>query len=173
MWEALQSLIVGLLAPAGIWFGWFLQRRDKQEDRTHRRSEILREKAEQIYSEIEAVQERSSRAVFTALRDVHGMKDEDAKPFDIGMDRLKSLLMMYFPEAAPIIAEYDREIVGPINSHSERFAAVKLKTHLPIQDKLREVKQSALTCTDERNSIVIRFLAKTRAFMDSEVQKLF
>jgi hypothetical protein len=173
MWNFFQGALVALLAPTGIWFGWFLQRREKAEDRRHARKDLLREKAERIYLEIEAAQDRSVAYVFRCLADSHGkLTDGESLGPAPNIHRLTALLHMYFPGADDLISNYDIANFNPIQKHSARFQEITDDPAVDTSEKLKRVKESQVECAKETNTTMIEFLGAMRVFMNVEVRKL-
>ena len=169
----LEKAFVALLAPAGIWFGWFLQKKDKAEDRAQRQQEWLRQKAEEVYAELSAVQDASKVALLHALRDFQGTLDEPPgfSP-DVKFDRLNALLWMYFPGAEQIMVGYTSAIHESATRHSELFAKVQADQSLPVEEKLKRVKQSILEQAQANQRLTTETVGKLTVFMNHEVKKL-
>lgn len=168
-----ERAFVLLLAPAGIWFGWFLQRRDKKQDREHRQRERLRDKAEEVFAELSAVQDSSKAVVLHALRDFHGGLSEqiDFAP-TVQLDRLRALLYMYFPGAEETLYAHAQAAYELSKRHSELIAEVQADQALNPEERLRRVKQSQLDTAQETNTLVMETVGKVSVFMSAEVKKL-
>ena len=112
--------------------------------------------------------------VTNALRDLHGKlpPDEVVAAVTNRIDRLKALLHMYFPDASPLLAEYDQATFAPVAKHSETFKEIEAKPDLTLDQKLAKVKRSKVDCETAITSITTETLVKIRSFMNAEVKKL-
>ncbi|WP_028970337.1 hypothetical protein [Sphingomonas sp. URHD0057] len=169
----LEKAFVVLLAPAGIWFGWLLQHKDKAEDRAQQQQERLRDKAEEIYAELSAVQDVSKAALLHALRDLQGtLEGPPGFSPDVKFDRLNALLWMYFPGAEQIMVNHTSAIYESAKKHSELFAKVQGDQSLAVEEKLKRVKQSTLDQAKANQALTTETVAKLTMFMNQEVKKL-
>lgn len=171
MWEALQSIVIGLLAPGGVWLGWLLQHRDKASERERDTNELLRAKAEEIYQEIEAVRERNYAAVMDAVVYIY-KADAELGELAPSLGRLKALVHMYFPGGAPLLAQYDIAVDGPIKALSETINEINADDKKPLADRLKQTKEARLECVQKASNVLIELLTKLTAFMNDEVKKL-
>ena len=131
-----ELMIPGAFALGGVWLQKQLSQREKATDRQEARRALLREKAEEIYLEIELAQERTMASVMTAIKDLHGAIPSENLPVKANLnriDRLKALLHMYFPNAAPILSEFEKASYGPIAKHAETFNELR---HGPLSELL-------------------------------------
>jgi len=169
----LEKAFVVLLAPAGIWFGWFLQHKDKAEDRAQGQQERLRDKAEEVYAELSAVQDASKAALLHALRDHQGtLEGPPGFSPDVKFDRLSALLWMYFPGAEQIMVDHTSAIYESAKKHSELFAKVEADQSLAVEEKLKRIKQSTLDKAKADQKLTTETVAKLTMFMNQEVKKL-
>jgi hypothetical protein len=168
-----EKVFVLLLAPAGIWFGWYLQRKDKAEDQARRQQEQLRAKAEEVFAELSAIQTAAKDAVLHALRDLQG-KLEGPPGFspEVSFDRLNALLWMYFPGAEQIMVDYARGISESATKHSELFAEMEANPGLTLEEKLKRIKQSSLDTANADLTLTIKTVSELRMFMSEQVKKL-
>ena len=173
MWAAVQSLLIGLLALAGVWFGWYLQRCDKSDARAERTLEILRGKAEEIYELLQTCINESKTATFHAIEDANGLAP-GGRPVDHlpSLDRLKALVTMYFPSARPIIEELDRKIFPSLTQHAKLIADLIEKEDLEISDKVHRMRNSQLELARITASETVVAMMKLRGFMDGVVPNL-
>jgi hypothetical protein len=166
--ELLKTALIGLLGPAGIWFGWWLRQRDKKTDRDEKRRELLRNKAEEIYGEIDRVVARSGEVVVWALDDLSG-RAERPKPQPEIANRLKALLRMYFPASEPLLKAFEQAVSDAMNGAYGRDEAIRL---LPHDDQLDAMKKNHYEMVQEVHESIITLLRGTYSLMNKEVPAL-
>jgi hypothetical protein len=166
--ELLKTALVGLLGPAGIRFGWWLQQRDKKTDRQEKRRELLRNQAEEIYGEIDRVVAPSGAVVMWALDDI-SCGAEGPKPAPEIANRLKALLRMYFPASDPLLTDFERSVSDAMNAAHRRDEAIRL---LPHDDQVLAMKKNHYEMVQEVHASIITLLRGTYSLMNKEVPAL-
>lgn len=170
MWDALQSLAIGLLAPLGLLLGWWLQRKDKTGDRLHARNELLRQKAEEIFAETKRVEERMQAAIMQAIEDAHNAPRTVPETISlIRMDRLKTLLRMYFPESDELLEGYTTRLNGALNPSRQVTGA---PAHPDPATHLRNLREARLASAQQCTEITIEMMTVLRHFMVGQTRNL-
>jgi hypothetical protein len=86
------------------------------------------------------------------------------------LGRLRSLVHMYFPAGAAVLAEYDIAIHPPVKVLRDTIAAIG--SDVTVDERLKISKEARVKCVQEASDIMIEFLHKVTVFMNGEVKKL-
>lgn len=103
-----STLIGGLLALAGAFIGPFLQRKHDRWLARRADDQTLRQKAEELFSELDALADKSGKA---SIRVVERLKNEalDTIPLpDLG--HVRALAIIYFPKLLPHLDQFQTDI---------------------------------------------------------------
>jgi hypothetical protein len=171
MWETLQAIVIGLLAPGGIWLGWYLQRRDKRSESDREKKALLRQKAEQIYEEIEAVRKRNDAALMGAI-EYQFRPNTELPELTPALGRLRALVNMYFPDGTRLIADYDIAVHKPIKAFGDAIADIESNQEMPVNERLQAMKEARTKCVKEASELLIKLLGELTFFMNDEVGTL-
>lgn len=104
----LSTLIGGFLALLGAFAGPFLQRKHDRWLAMRADHQILREKAEELFNELDSLGDQSARA---SIRILERLKDDnlDALPVpDLG--RIRAISTVYFPKLLPCLDSYQVDL---------------------------------------------------------------
>lgn len=165
--EIVKDLLLIFLGPAGIWFGWALQRTDKKAERAYLRQQLLRTKAEEIYFECDALIGKHTEEVLKNQENVRNATNEY-----IGItnaSKLKMLIRMYFPDAEHLAAEYEGNIRELTNRMRQR---AKEASNLTAEQSLKRYREDGSISARERFDIGLDFAMKLRNFMDVAAKEL-
>lgn len=164
----LRDLLLAFIGPLGIFLGWWLPRRDKEADRQLARDNLLREKAVEIYGELDRVQQQShllaSRAALYYTRGPESPTD----PIFVEFGKLRGLMLIYFPSSASIFTDHDKESMEGQKALRE---AVKAQAEDGFDEKkARQLVVMAAATTQAVNTSTLRRLQE---FMDKASASLF
>jgi hypothetical protein len=97
----IATLIGGLLALAGAFIGPFLQRKHDRWLAQRADEGLLRDKAEQLFQELDRIQAQSRLSMSSILASVKNPLTEIVPMPDLG--RVRAIISVYFPTASPIV----------------------------------------------------------------------
>jgi hypothetical protein len=167
MFQLLASAAFGLAAGLiGTGFQAHLQRKEKTEDRLERRREQKREKAELIFRELSDLVKNYRDHVVHAMQ-LLTQKDPPLAPQSPSNARVTALLLVYFPECAPILDKFDadmRKIVEEIGKEVREAA----KAVEP--DKIKGLH---LILAQESANRANQFSEELRPALKAEIDKLW
>jgi hypothetical protein len=124
----LQTLLGGLLALGGALVGPFLQRKHDRWLAQREDQHLLREKAQELFDEIDRMVSQSAASCTSALV---RMKDEGAQIVPVPqLGRIRTICAIYFPAVLPHIAMFESD-------------------HREYLMKVREIMEEALKQGDE------------------------
>lgn len=125
MKEFLLVMLGGLLTLGGSTAGPFFQNRQQRFDAKRQDLAILRDRAQDIFDEIDIVVRKSQLASISALQslaDRHGNQPEVPEPVaDLG--RLRGLVAIYYPSALPILTQFELQNVNLLESVQKEFTS--------------------------------------------------
>ena len=105
-----STLIGGLLALAGAFVGPFLQRKHDKWLARLTDHQTLRQKAEELFAELDAVTHISGKA---SLRTVERLQDGTLEAISLpDLGRVRALATVYFPKLLPHLDQFQTEING-------------------------------------------------------------
>jgi hypothetical protein len=170
MVELLVTGLFGLLAGlGGVTLQSWLQRRDKDVDRQDRRRELLRSKAEEVFTEADLAVERVHEAYMQAIEDVHGQARTTPTLSLTPTGRLKALLGMYFPESDECVSTYAKRT----------FAAFQKQTELnedaakhPAEATLKLMREARMKTAEECMSATIELANNAKRLMQGLARTL-
>jgi len=165
--ELLRDLLLASIGPLGIFLGWWLPRRDKTEDRTERKLNLRREKAEEIYKEIELASLGSQRASSQAIR-ILKPGDEPLEPVVNSIGKLRGLIAIYFPSGNHFFVDYDKKGIENAQWLRKQLESGPNKS-LPGADTIRTVTFGHVAIAQ---TATVALLTAVRQFMDEEVKSL-
>ena len=114
MTDVWTALIAAISGAAGLGGGLIAGRFNlKAVAKTHRRDDLatLRDKFEEMYAELDRVQDLSNVTSSRALVAMNAKKMPDEKPDAINLGKIRSIVQLYFPTCQPAIDALDqREI---------------------------------------------------------------
>ena len=103
-----NSVLVGGFGLASSFLVPRAQREARAADQRNQADAIMRQKAEEIFAEIVKARESGNTSMMAISRVISG-RDEDEGVYDMvafrALDRVKSLLATYYPQALPIIEQ--------------------------------------------------------------------
>lgn len=130
--EIIPVLVGGLLALAGALIGPFFQRKHEYWKAAREDSQLLREKAAELFSKLDRITAEANQASVSAIRN---LMEKDAVPSplpDLGKVRL--LVAVYFPDATSIVETYEaknleltKTLVSEIDKAAKSHDAQALK----------------------------------------------
>ena len=171
MWDVIQNIIVGLLAPGGVWLGWMLRQRDKASSERRETQTLLRDKAEEIFREIEAARREGARLSQRALEYAY-KPDVELEDLQVSLDRLTALVTLYFPAGSTCFLPYRTAVAERISVFSTLQQNLQSDQEKALAERLKELKLARAACAQEITLLLIEFLGEVSIFMTSEVQKL-
>ena len=127
-----STLIGGSLALAGAFVGPFLQRKHDRWMAGRADHQTLRQKAEELFSELDALTQQSRRA---SVRTLERLKDEALEAVSIpDLGRVRALTTVYFPRLLPYLDQFQsdldslyQKIIPDLGAAGEALDAAKIK----------------------------------------------
>ena len=112
----MEQIFIAVVAAAsalvGSYLGPFMQRKQSAADATRADAALMRDKAEQIFEEIDKFLVASRNASLSAFRLLGPAELRDQTPAvpmaDIG--KIRALIATYYPNGLPLIEEFDAEV---------------------------------------------------------------
>lgn len=137
-WLGLVTTVAASVAPlAGVWLGSRLQRGDKAQDRTDAQLRLKREKAEEIFTEIDRIFDLTTEAALAALNESIGESKDGLHDTLANFGRFRALMALYFPELSKEMDEFDRSITL---SSVDYTSAPKNLSHEEYKKALGKIK---------------------------------
>lgn len=106
------ALIAAVTAMAG-WGGSVItggfRTRELRQSQTREDAALMRAKVDELFSEIDALQNLSSEQIVTAVGILDRRDAVNAKIEKLNLGRIRSLVTLYFPDLAAIVAVYDKD----------------------------------------------------------------
>lgn len=103
----LSTLLGGFLALAGVLLGPFFQRKHERWLAFRSDQALLREKAEQLFDELDRITDQSHAATMSSLKNAQDENREIIPVPDLG--KIRAISTVYFPSILPLIDEYEEK----------------------------------------------------------------
>jgi len=166
------TAVTGVAPLIGVYLGAQLQKGAKAEERSERKKELLRQKAEAIYEEMDQVLIRAREAQFLARQPQVGGSGLGLHESFANTSRLRALSLMYFPGSRPIWEKYALAVAPLANALEMPDDPAEDATEEQLEEMIATVRemrgQFAEAMTDTAHATIIEL----RSFLDSEVTKL-
>ena len=162
----LQTLIGGLLALGGAMIGPFFQRRHERWRAEREDRHLLRDKAQELFDDLDRVIKESQTASLSAALKLKGDNVESTSVPDLG--RIRAIAIIYFPSSLPLIENFEAElnalaqsVVGEAEGAMESGEkGLKMLKALPMVMAIKHQQSSA------------RFVAQMRCHFAKNVPKM-
>ena len=103
----LQTLLGGFLALAGSAIGPFLQRKHDRWVANREDSQLIRDKAQELFDELDRITSVSGQA---STRVLERLKDENLEARQVPeLGRVRAISALYFPGSLPLIQTFEDE----------------------------------------------------------------
>jgi hypothetical protein len=103
-----STLIGGLLALAGAFIGPFLQRKHDRWLAHRADDQMLRHKAEELFSELDTLTDKSGKA---SIRVVERLKNAELDTIPLpDLGHVRALAIIYFPKLLPHLDQFQNDI---------------------------------------------------------------
>lgn len=127
-----STLIGGLLALAGAFIGPFFQRKHDRWLAFRADDQMRRQKAEELFSELDALTGKSGKA---SIRAVERLKNAELDPIPVpDLGHVRALAIIYFPELLPHLDQFQTDIdelwkklIPDLGAASEALDAEKIQ----------------------------------------------
>jgi hypothetical protein len=103
------ALISAGAALGGTLIQDVLRKRAQNEVNERADKELLRTKLEQIFSEIDRIENQSAKLAAQYLLDLQQGRSRDAVEDQIALGTIRSYVAVYFPSCAPCLLKFDEE----------------------------------------------------------------
>ena len=150
-----QTLLGGILALAGAMLGPFFQRRHERWKARRDDEKVLRDKAEELFDELDRVSRQAGQA---SVRSLQMIKDKSLEALPVpDLGKIRAIVVMYFPDAMQIIERFE-------NSHSEATKG--------IFDSLRKSLESGRDNPDEITVLGVMLTTTFQSLASKYVQEM-
>jgi hypothetical protein len=103
----LQTLVGGVLALAGAFVGPHFHRKHERWRASREDRHILREKAQELFDELDRMIKESQAASISAISRLEGGSDTHSAVPDLG--RIRAIAAIYFPSSLGLIDSFEEE----------------------------------------------------------------
>lgn len=173
MWEFLQPVVIAIVAGAsalgGAYLGPFMQRNERQKEIDRADSAIIRDKAEEVFQELDRFLNDSRAASSGAMQwfqsDTYDPPNDLKRPADL--ERLQALIATYFPNAIPILDVFDDEVQSLANEFSKQMK-IEMSKGGPSPDALKGYNAFFAS---SRATVDANMVKNLRQFMIGHVKK--
>lgn len=164
MWETMQNVAIGLLAPLGALGLWGLQRLDRSEDREEKRRELKREKAEAVFEEVNSLVRLYNSQSLYAFQ-LANKNNPEAPPVPSAA-RVSALLIIYFPNCVEMLDQFETDMRALV----EKYGKELREAGEPDPEKIRGIH---VLLAYESLQRVVKFEKELRPKLQSEIEKLW
>lgn len=138
----LQTLAGGLLALAGAIIGPFFQRRHDRWVAQQQANQLLRDKAQELFDEIDRLIRDAGQA---SIRAIQKIKDDNAEPLPVpDLGRIRSISAIYFPSCLELIQTFEAKHSESVRT-SVRMVVEESKKNYPASDVYKMIPVMMVT----------------------------
>ena len=167
MEAVLQTLIGGFLALGGALIGPFLQRRHDRWVAKRQDDQLLRDKAQELFDEIDAMVSASQASMLSALARMRDKAASETIPVpDLG--RIRAISTVYFPVLFERISKFEAD-TGAFYKKVVEMAEGSLKTG---EEGLETLKSMPFVMTGQYQTLTAELATDLRAQLRGVVPKL-
>ena len=162
----LQTLIGGLLALGGASVAPFFQRKHERWRANREDRHLLRQKAQELFDELDRVIMGSKAASISAFARVKDDTVESKAVPDLG--RIRAIAAIYFPSSLPLIEKFEKE-------HAATTANIvkSVDDAVAAGDKgLGTLKALPMIMTSQYQEFASRFVNEMRLHLAEQVPKI-
>ena len=150
-----QTLLGGALALAGSSLGPFFQRRHERWKARREDEKFLREKAEELFDELDRVGQQAAQASVRSMQMISNKSLEAIPVPDLG--KIRAIATMYFPTTTKILESFEK-------SHSDETRK--------IFDEIRESVDRGRADPDEIKALTVLITATYQSLASECIKKI-
>ena len=162
----LQTLIGGLLALGGAMIGPFFQRRHERWRAEREDRHLLRDKAQELFDELDRVIKESQAASLSAALKLKGDNVESTAVPDLG--RIRAIAIIYFPSSLALIENFEAEL-NALAQSVVREAEGAMESG---ENGLKMLKALPMVMATKHQQSTARFVAQMRDHFAKNVPKM-
>lgn len=163
----LQTLTGGLLALAGALTGPFLQRRHDRWLAKRGDENILRDKAQELFDELDRISSQSGKASMSTISRLNKEANNAIVPIP-ELGRVRAITAIYFPSAMDIVTKFEADHVQLMQSVGQEAAQYVLEG----QAGLEKLKALPMRATSEHLKLTLKLTKEMREHISGVVPKL-
>jgi hypothetical protein len=160
--DMLEVIVGGGLVLMGQGLQRWWHTADRKDDQSKAKRDLLLEKAERAFLEIEALRQASHAGMIWSMRVVspnHEVSD-DPPAYWSELNKLRATIAMYFPECLPPFARFESALQAITDEVEKELRGGDGKS-LPSADKLKGIHIVSMTETHNRIRELCNIVAKS------------
>ena len=161
-----QTLIGGLLALGGAMIGPFFQRRHDRWQAERQDRHLLRDKAQELFDELDRVIKESQVASMSAISQLKDSSIESKAVADLG--RIRAVAAIYFPSSLTLIENFEAEL----NTLGQSVVETAQEAVNSGEKGLGTLKALPIVIATKHQQFAARFVAEMRMHLAKNVPKI-